>query len=346
MKGIRNSNRNFSRIVVRLIVVDTAIVRPVRHSQGKFQPQVISFSDANGIAVIVVDVQIGLLSIDALLAERNPVGYFFGFGFIHLVAAFQQKCSPILLQAGIAVESSRLSTNISIVTCERFVGSGHQVGICGRICSASNYREVVCRTTGIQHGDGLDSETGFIRFVHHIEAGGKAGELEVYLLAGADGSICQIQRQSLCPCHCQRYVQHTGIQQTGVILDKIRFGRTARPLHRAASGGKGDGCEVVGYYFIAIRFHRLRVVGNAIELHEQSTVQAEQSGGDVVRSSGVQHQFFGIRRKVVAVFTIGEPLLESISSVFGRGAEDVDIQRGDSVLPGGGNGARIRLVQY
>ena len=108
------------------------------------------------------------------------------------------------------------------------------------------------------------AEAGFIPLCSPHRSGCKAGDL----LAPAGGCWRTIPVQIKCKVwlHCQRYVEHIEYPAKGCDYIKSASGRARHPPSPWCCFRKVHGCEVVGYYFIALT----SPPRNAIELHKQS----------------------------------------------------------------------------
>ena len=87
LEPVGDGDGDFARLVLGFVVVHIALVRPVRHLQGEVQVVVIGLGDADGVAVVMVDVKVGLAAVGVPLAEGYLIGHLAALGLVHPVAS-------------------------------------------------------------------------------------------------------------------------------------------------------------------------------------------------------------------------------------------------------------------
>ena len=263
-------------------MVYAAVICPVGHFQGEAQVVVIGCCQADGVAVVIVDVKISFGAVRTLLAERYPVGHFFAFGLVDLIKAFQYKETGILLGRRVAVEGACAETLVGILC----VGSiGDEIAGCGRSTPAYGYGEEGRATASVAHGNGLDGEFGHICIVDNIEACRQAVQTETGLQARGVVRIGQVKRTAVGAAHGKRDEQDfafgiyvlAAFQEGGMKFQEVLF-------HGDSYAGNGsfatcfvelDGDEVLCFHgFAGAGIDKDGIVRHTIEFDEQAALQA------------------------------------------------------------------------
>ena len=121
-------------VIVGRIVVQFHIFFPVRHFQVHFQAHRVCLGDFDGIAVVVVHLDVSAHPVHHLL-ERNLIHYRLGFRHIDVIHSFQNQITSVVLKAGPGVEGalSDIKFRIGSRRLMLHIGLYLALGICNQL---------------------------------------------------------------------------------------------------------------------------------------------------------------------------------------------------------------------
>ena len=210
------------------------------------------------------------------------------------------------------------------------------------------YGEETRTAPSIAHRDSLDGKAGISRFIVDIETCGEACQLEAQLHTGGVIETCQVDRCCVGASHSKGSSQRVALgccgEQAGMPggEDRLLGNSFSSKLRITVFAlGECDRSEVGRFHGLAVsRVDQCGIVCDTIEFDEEAFFEFQKTGRFLsVGTGSVQLQFGGsFVQFVFGVGTVGEAFLEGVVAVLGLCPEDVDVECGDGVFGGCGDG--------